>query len=249
MMLALNRKVKRLLINSLGQIMLIFLGVTVAFWFESWKTNQDEREFEREILTALRHDLEQTTFQWEKIKAADDLRLRYLNDLLKSTDMKLQPDSLSEKINIIGNFNTYYPLFTSYETLKSKGFDLVTDQQLRTLISFLFSDTYLGWMQSVNSRELERQTEWESFIRKWFRIRIDKPVEVKDVFMPGTSGKSYTLTRVSVEFVDFNAFVSSHEALNFLEQRRLSGYGNLFVLKVASDRTTSVITALKAKGY
>lgn len=116
-----------------GQVVLIFLGVTVAIWFENINEARKEKKFEQVLLSEMLFNLN------NDIRSIDE-GVRIINDgiyagekiveALKKNDF----DSIPYYMTTIMWYNIGLYNSSSYETIKSKGLDIIQDNSLRQKI-------------------------------------------------------------------------------------------------------------------
>ncbi len=134
------------------EILVITLGILLAFGLNSWNEWKKERKKEREILIDIAENLE------TNIKALED-DIEYLNLLDKSSEIILtsiynsQPyaDTLAKHFHM-----TRIPkheLFlsrTGYEGYKDIGLQILTNKNLKKEVLTLFESSYPRWLSSYN---------------------------------------------------------------------------------------------------
>jgi hypothetical protein len=128
---------------ALGQIALIFIGVSVAIWFENWNTHlkdqQREREFLNEILNGLVNDsldINSNLFVCKTQRNA----CRYLIDSFKNG--KEFEDSTSFYFSALPAYAVLIANTGGYETLKSTGLDQIENDSLRREIVNMYEVIY-----------------------------------------------------------------------------------------------------------
>jgi len=127
---------RRIIFYSIGQALLIIIGVSVAVWFENLNEERKEHEFEKIVLSEMTNNLK-VDLKWISNE------LRTLNKGIVSSkkinaillDKNLSTDSLKYYMIDIGWYSTAIFNTAAYETIKSKGLDLVRDNELRQAIT------------------------------------------------------------------------------------------------------------------
>lgn len=125
------------------EFLTIFIGVFAAFALDSWNENRKDSATEIKILAEINNGLSQDikdigiNVQGHKagLYAADYFRKLVLNT-------QLQHDSLPfYYFNLLRDFISVQNI-SGYETLKSKGLEIITDDSLRTEILALYENDY-----------------------------------------------------------------------------------------------------------
>ena len=137
-----ENKFSKYLLYAFGEIALVMIGILLAIQVNNWneenKTRKEESKILSEIKLALKNDLKYIDANiWTHRRGKRNLTIIKEQFQLKKTTN----DSL--------NFFYYSLLFTNtsdittgpFETLKSKGFDLISNDTLRNKILFYYEQT------------------------------------------------------------------------------------------------------------
>ena len=140
---------------AVGETFLIVVGVTIALaatsWYEDRRLREEEVALLQEIRTALGDDLEAVTENFKTIRQVDQ-NLVTLVDYLESG----QPysDEISTWLPSIGRFVVFTIRSGPYETLKARGFDLISNGSLRGKLTSLYEDAFPAL---VTNSEIDRR--------------------------------------------------------------------------------------------
>jgi hypothetical protein len=129
------RGIKGTLIQYIFEIIVIFLGISISFWFDEWRSDKKDKEMERKHLTDLRDNLQQDTMLLSFQIGIGD---RFINSSRKLATFKNDIDIL-DSVNIhIDNATSYLFLQTNqtaYEEIKLTGHtSLITNDTLKKSI-------------------------------------------------------------------------------------------------------------------
>ncbi|MDX1942697.1 MAG: hypothetical protein SFU99_19180 [Saprospiraceae bacterium] len=131
---------------ALGEVFLIFLGINLALWFnnlnENRKTRSQEIETLKEIKLGLQADLIDIVTNiegFENRTKSYDLLIKYL------INKKPMDDSLRMYLPFLSGSTMFVTNRTPYETLKSHGFWLISNDSLRAAI-MKYYDVSQDWM-------------------------------------------------------------------------------------------------------
>jgi hypothetical protein len=173
-LLAQNR-FTRYLVYAIGEIVLVVVGILIAFQVNTWNAERKERALEVKTLNELRAafstDLVDITFNLafnERGKHASE-------QLLKAFDLGLSyHDSLDRHFGNFYNVTVFINSTGAYETLKARGVDIITNDTLRGSVVRMHDVIYNDLL--VNERNfdyvdlqenkrfmLANMTEWKLF--------------------------------------------------------------------------------------
>ncbi|MEP0133389.1 MAG: DUF6090 family protein [Eudoraea sp.] len=128
---------------AIGEILLVVIGILIALsvnnWNEDVKTRNDEIKILKEIRQCMKGDLIEISvvnyLHETSQKAIGNILYHFQNDLLYN-------DSLSNDFAV--SFVPIKPYFnrSGYESLKSQGLNLISNDSLRHSITFMYEYTY-----------------------------------------------------------------------------------------------------------
>lgn len=128
---------------ALGEIGIVTIGVLLALGLNNWNEARLERQREiaslREIQSALRSDLQdirQNVDSHRRGKNSTEVILRHLREDLPYAD------SLDRHFGGVLNATFLVESSTAYETLKSRGLELISNDSLRAAIARLYDVDY-----------------------------------------------------------------------------------------------------------
>lgn len=129
--------------HAIGEIFLIFIGISLAIWFEKYIESKQERKTEIILLKELLKDEVRNVSDLEinleyYIKAWNGCN--YVLDHLEKN--KSYNDSLGIHFSQIGNSPIFQFSKSSYNTLQSIGWQIISNDSLRTKIIFLYDYYY-----------------------------------------------------------------------------------------------------------
>ncbi len=140
-----ENKIGKYLLYAIGEILLVMVGILLAFQVNQWNENNKNEKLEykllKEVETSLKSDLDliinNKNFQEEIINHQDSFIL-----WLEST--QASHDSIIRK----SYWYTYFtPYEGAYETLKQLGMTRIQNDSLRNQISKLYDITYPSYIQ------------------------------------------------------------------------------------------------------
>lgn len=194
-----ENKFSKYLLYAIGEIVLVVIGILIALWINNWNIEQKEEQFELELLSEFRTNLEYTI---------DDI----------NTNIDYHETSINSAKNILDAFevennridtleNHYYkvaliPQFlitkTAYEKLKLNGTGLIKNDSLRNEIINLYDNHYVFMLKFIDSEWDGWMADYRTLYRKYF------------------SKSSYTKKMTPVNYQEIR---ESQEYINYLHNR------------------------------
>ena len=163
------------------ETLVVVVGIVVAFGLNNWNENRKERKKEKELLEELVINLEANAanlttdinFQLEQIED-----IKFLLDHLENK--RPYVDSMTFMFMNVEIVPDIVLASSAFETLRSAGLDIISENELRKVVVELFEITYPYLLQ--NTKRLEDQM-WPSVVlpltTKHFRYRNGRPYPVK----------------------------------------------------------------------
>lgn len=125
------------------EFLTIFIGVFAAFALENWKDNINEKKAASKILLEIRNGLEKDTFDMIENLHGHERSIeatKYFKDLL--INKKVNSDSFNiQYFNLLRNFISLQNV-SGYESLKSKGLEIIENDSLRSQIISIYEYDY-----------------------------------------------------------------------------------------------------------
>ena len=138
-----KNKFGKYLLYAIGEIVLIVVGILIAFYLDNINAEKQAKEIETELLSELKSNLVSNIKILERTLESESQYLAYNQMILDYLDHRKPYNKELEKA-----FGVYFwtvttnPVTGGYEFLKSKGIDLITDDSLRNRISFIFENEF-----------------------------------------------------------------------------------------------------------
>ena len=148
-----NRFIKETdLRKGFREILFIFIGITLAVWFNNWNDERKNRATERKALIELQksieHDLEDIRLNISSFRKRIDTYRQLIKFIEQEQSMT---DTLKKRLPFMMGTTTFINNTAAYESLKSQGINLIRDQQLKLAI-LNYYDVSQDWIIS-NERD------------------------------------------------------------------------------------------------
>ncbi|WP_440880777.1 DUF6090 family protein [Tenacibaculum sp. C7A-26P2] len=142
-----KKKVKKIILNNWGkfgfEFFLIFIAVIAAFSLNNWNENRKSDNSENKILIEIFNGLEKDLEDIKQNKLGHKYGISACNYFRKALyDKSLSQDSLKIYYNAITRDFISIQNTAAYETLKSRGLELIKNDSLRFKIITLYEFDY-----------------------------------------------------------------------------------------------------------
>ena len=170
--LFLEGKVSRYIGYAVGEIVLIFIGITMALaanaWWENKQLRKEESSILSQILITLESDLESLQLRLERVEE----KSKGINDLLEHIEARkgFHP-GLVEQFSMLGSFERIVINSASFEDLKNRGLKLVSEPDLRLQLIQFFENNRTIWMDRVALDVDQRIDFVQPYMRTHFKWR------------------------------------------------------------------------------
>ena len=119
----------------LGEVIAIFIGISISFWFEEWRDYRKDRELEQKILQNLKDNLVQDTMVLALNVKGAQLMVQGAEKLLHAKPDASTMDSVDYYIDMAASYTGLLNNQTAYEEMKQTGHSsLIQDDTLKNLI-------------------------------------------------------------------------------------------------------------------
>ncbi len=146
-----ENKFSKYLIYAIGEIVLVVIGILIALAINNWKEEKKKCYKEREVLVNIKQNLLNNIEFINEDLLSHRTRIQSSEIVLKVLNDKITfYDSLTYHIHEAPIFPNPELSYTAYESLKSIGFDIISDPNLKTEIMNLFEVTYSSMTRELN---------------------------------------------------------------------------------------------------
>ena len=223
-----NNKKRKFWISTISEFIIVILGILVALQINNWNQERKNKKLEitllNEFLVNLEGDLKDVKFN-----------IAYLGKILNSGEIilthfeegKPYHDSLKYHLGLLANGTIFGRNLSTYESLKSVGIALISNDNIRKQITFLYSARY-------------------AFIDKLENFQHDLmsnllfPVLSETLIMNGSDGTAIPLNPEKIS--KNNSFMECIKLNNYYINIQIISYKDLknLILKLMGDIKTEL---------
>jgi len=206
-----ENKVTNYLKYAIGEIVLVVIGILIALQINNWNENRRGNNIENKILVEISKGLKQDLIDIKSNMSEHRVGLKaceYYYDIF--TNKKVQTDSINYYYTYLTRGYISIQNRSGYESLKSRGLELIKDDSLRNDIIKLYEQDYPFIMK------LEEQDPEGNFHDSYFK-------EINNHISPNLIFNSYG----EIESIELPLNVSE------TEQKKILSY----LWKIKNDRT------------
>lgn len=170
---------------AIGEVALIFVGITLALLANSWYEDLKDREEEREVLQQLVIGLDADIAALERNRTRIESKVRTMKQLEQHIQDELPYNSaLDNSFKEILTGGSARLNTAAFESLKYRGIDLISSPSLRGQLVDYY-DTEKSLLEQRNSSDQGDQWAAEPYFKKNFRWDSDqllmRPIEYESL--------------------------------------------------------------------
>ena len=140
---------------AVGEVLLVVLGILIAFQIDKWNENRLLMNLENVMLVDIRENLIASNKSLESSISYNKTTLSNYEKILRYIREDLPySNSLDTAFSYISYWSEPNFTYTAYETLKSKGLDIIQNDSLKILITEIYEQRFPFLID-------ELQGEWE----------------------------------------------------------------------------------------
>ncbi|WP_298518403.1 DUF6090 family protein [uncultured Kordia sp.] len=128
---------------AFGELFLIFLGITMAIWFNNWNEHQKSKRIEVKSIKEIKNAIHQDLLDIEENIAGFGARVALYERIIRhiKNDLPLDKD-LQAQLPYLQGITTFLSNIGPYETLKSRGLETISNDSIRLKISLYYDFEY-----------------------------------------------------------------------------------------------------------
>ena len=123
---------------AIGEILLVVIGILIALQINNWAEDRTDRSFERKTLLQIHRNLKQDNVKLTGIVANREKAILAIDAITTIEDPGNPPGELGQWFADVMNFDRFHSITNAYEVLKSRGLDLIQDDELRFALGIYY---------------------------------------------------------------------------------------------------------------
>lgn len=216
---------------ALGEIVLIFIGISLAVAFQNYNENQKAAQFEKgileEILGSLTLDI-QELYQIQIANENAETSIEKTLNYAENGGTQAQRDSVPVWLGKFMSFERFNPSTSTYEVLKSEGLQSISNRGLRHLIAEYYDEAIPNIVQSLIDVEDDFERNMIELVKKEF-----KEYKYKEIAVPK----------------DLNAFLSNQENIVYMKIFRDNRDGSFDGIRAGIELNKNIIKMISQEIY
>jgi hypothetical protein len=136
-------KIGKYLIYAVGEILLVAIGILLAFQANKWKERENDKKLEKELITNIWYGLQGDLAD---IKANSEAHNRFLKSQVESVKWiegeTVSKDSIVYNISVAHKSTSFLKSTAPFESLKEFGLNRIENDTLRYYIVYLYDVAY-----------------------------------------------------------------------------------------------------------
>lgn len=179
---------------AFGEILLVVVGILLALQIDNWNEDRKNRKVEREILQTLYTNLGQDSLNIREALDNNRKAIKSIDRLFKDRIYLQYPDSTGPLLGAIMSFERIQPRISGFEVLKSRGLDLIENEQLRLDLSAYYDETLNQILQALGDIEYSFKMEIIPDIRRvvsGFQFKRNVTLKDPETYLSETSTITY----------------------------------------------------------
>ncbi len=220
-----ENKFSKYLLYAIGEILLVVIGILIALSINNWNEERKLRNQEDKLLLDLRSDLNASLDELVEGKKFNEATLQHYH-LIHEAILKDRTyhDSLEVAFGLISNWHSPYFTYTAYESLKTKGIDIIQNDSLKGKIVKMYERTYAFLVEDYD------KSEWN------FDLTIKRQIITRHIrYQTDSTGKYRAFP------LDFQTLKQDPEFMNMLSYLMLKRNSGILGYQVAIDNLRELI--------
>lgn len=165
-----ENKFSKYLIYAMGEILLVMIGILLAFQVDSWNDQRKRDVLKIAILKELKQNLKVDIVDIDENISQHEQSLKSSQIILSVIEYDLpKNDSLNNHFSNIILVPMFLPTKTAYENLKLTGATILDNDSLRLAIIELYERKYAFLKDVVDGERIKMVTDLNGFYRNEFR--------------------------------------------------------------------------------
>jgi hypothetical protein len=150
---------------ALGEIVLIVIGILIALQIDEWADDRSDHRFDQKTLSQIRINLQTDHEELSEILSKRREAVQSIDNILAIEDPHNPDDNLKLWLSDVMQFDRFHSLTSAYEVLKSRGLEIVRNDDLRTTLGIYYD----SWAREIQQHNHDIET---GFMSHWIPVII-----------------------------------------------------------------------------
>ena len=223
---------------AIGEIALVVIGILIALQINNWNETRKQNLTEMEVLNDIIIGLDTDKGTLDYTIKRHNWAIESCNIILKSlSEDKNYNDSLAYHFARVHNYTNFYSNKGAYESLKTIGFEIISNKRLRNEIINLYDQWYSIQQSNVNILSNDIQYIKRVYSQDYFdkfnvfntKSLNNKSDDIKNDWYSGEMiPNDFDKLKLDKRFIyQIKTLQLSHESVNFHSMRRKEQIDNL----------------------
>jgi len=222
-----TNKTGKYLKYAIGEIVLVVIGILIALSINNWNEARKDKLKEKKILVELKSDLEANSIILQNQINEHKRISRHINITIEHLESK-KPfnDTIGKYVQQIQWVETIQFLSSAYESLKTMGVDLISNDSIRADVTNIFGNQfpyYTEWLKRAGTQ----QAGWtQPLIMKFFKQAGDYPAGYKIA-------------------TDYEGLLENQEFINVISTRKALKEAIVYQFEILRDQVENARARIK----
>ena len=170
-----ENKLRKYLVYAAGEIVLVVIGILIALSINNWNEDRKLHGIETLALKEINYNLIDSKNRINYVIQGHKSDIKFYTDLKNHIEKDLNYSvKLDTAFSKISNWYSPYLTYTAYESLKSKGIELVRNEDIRDRITKMYEYEFEYLTNDWDRYEWERaSTVTFPFVEKYLRKDLE----------------------------------------------------------------------------
>lgn len=144
-----ENKVSKYLLYAIGEIVLVVIGILIALQINNWNDQQKINKQEIKLLKELIDNMDANIETLENMNQLQSQQIQGIDSIMYHFKNATSSDSLRQFFLNTVYTETLNLSYSTFETIKTIGFDILKDDQIRLAIMELFEVSYSRHLKTI----------------------------------------------------------------------------------------------------
>jgi hypothetical protein len=174
-----KNKTGKYLKYAIGEIVLVVIGILIALSINNWNEKRKQDRYERKMLVEIYSSLKSDYNRCQNLLTGVKKQFIANDSIIKFIKNETGDIITLENYFTISSINRKIDFqISAYESLKSKGLDIISNDSVRKSLSNLYDFSYPNIMNNFSNYNIHLRNEWRPFMINNFKFKISGDYEI-----------------------------------------------------------------------